>query len=306
MKYLLILLFISVSFLIKAQNFAPLNAKWQFSNWHMTTEVPYSDAVVSKDTLIDDRYCTIINLFYNGAQNILTRVIIHEDEGKIFFYEDDEFKLFFDFNLSIGDTLVYRVPANAAYFQTIGGGGSLPNKYYFARIEDISTLTVDGVELLRFQTSWIIPEDDDDFETYWGLGTFTQRLGCLQGLFGRSGIEVLGGTPGFFSCYEDDEINSNWNGNPCDFSLNTNEIKINEVIQIYPNPTKDFIKIDLSTENCDYVKIFNLQGKVMRSVSTEMQSVIEIDLTGIPSGIYFVEMNCKRNLNKYGRIIKMV
>ena len=68
-----------------------------------------------------------------------------------------------------------------------------------------------------------------------------------------------------------------------------NEISLN----IYPNPTMDFIKIN--NEEPVNVKIINLNGKVVKSKNLKNG---KIDISDLASGIYLLEVQLNGKIYK--------
>ena len=77
-----------------------------------------------------------------------------------------------------------------------------------------------------------------------------------------------------------------------------NEIENN--FEIYPNPTKDFVKITGS--HISTVKIYNYLGILVKEIEANSNE-IEIEVSNYNSGIYFIEINTE-NGNNIKRIIK--
>ena len=87
----------------------------------------------------------------------------------------------------------------------------------------------------------------------------------------------------------------------CD-ALHTEEVETNEFL-IYPNPVKDkfFIKNDHPT--ILKVKILDIQGRRVKE-KRGIQDEIEIDLSELPNGVYFVITETKDKILKTEKIIK--
>ena len=69
-------------------------------------------------------------------------------------------------------------------------------------------------------------------------------------------------------------------------------------VNIYPNPVRDIIYLE-SDENWSKAEIFDVSGRILRSVSLDGQS---IDVNGLESGTYFVRL---RDGEKVG-VVKFV
>ena len=75
--------------------------------------------------------------------------------------------------------------------------------------------------------------------------------------------------------------------------------------KIYPNPTNNEINIDLSQydfQECT-IRIMNNLGEVILKESNKATSTINISVSGLSSGIYFIEINTSNKM-LYGKFIK--
>lgn len=85
--------------------------------------------------------------------------------------------------------------------------------------------------------------------------------------------------------------------------VNSNEIKIENSIHIFPNPVGNFFRIDnASTSDVDY-HVFNTQGVLLKHGSVKMQSQITVLSDDLQNGLYFIqirsegkEISCKKIL----------
>ena len=76
-------------------------------------------------------------------------------------------------------------------------------------------------------------------------------------------------------------------------------------IKLYPNPFTDRVQIELGTEipSCK-IEIFNSSGIRVRTEISEGQSVFEMDLGNLESGMYFVKITGKDQLYGFKKLIK--
>lgn len=70
--------------------------------------------------------------------------------------------------------------------------------------------------------------------------------------------------------------------------LSLEEYQENPILSIYPNPTKDKIKIS-SNKSIDKVLVYNLFGKLLYKSSGKLNS-ITVDLGNFSKGIYLVKV----------------
>ena len=71
---------------------------------------------------------------------------------------------------------------------------------------------------------------------------------------------------------------------------------------IYPNPVSSGVHIGSFQESIKQIQVFNLQGKALLSTNyTDYLNMIELDLSGLPNGIYIIQVNA----NQRQRIVKL-
>lgn len=74
-------------------------------------------------------------------------------------------------------------------------------------------------------------------------------------------------------------------------SVSVKDIALENEIKVYPNPAKDFIKIENNlTENKSY-KIFNSMGRLVKSGKLEKDNLINVE--NLSKGVYFISMGEK-------------
>ena len=62
-------------------------------------------------------------------------------------------------------------------------------------------------------------------------------------------------------------------------------------VQLYPNPAKENVKVLLSNNtSIDQIIVINEMGQIMDAEIEILGSIAQIDLTSIPSGMYFVKV----------------
>jgi len=78
---------------------------------------------------------------------------------------------------------------------------------------------------------------------------------------------------------------------------------LENAIAIYPNPTKDYINIDINSNNVNLIKvsIIDNQGK---EVIKKVNNLKTIDISKLASGIYFIKLKSNSNTSITRKIIK--
>ncbi len=103
--------------------------------------------------------------------------------------------------------------------------------------------------------------------------------------------------------YSDAEIqNSNLNSTLIN-SISNNEAIENPInITIFPNPTEQYIWININEKIEITVEIFDVYGQSVYSAKLSNQNS-KIDLSGNPKGTYFIKIINQENLLKFEKII---
>ena len=73
-------------------------------------------------------------------------------------------------------------------------------------------------------------------------------------------------------------------------------------IIIYPNPAASVITIE--SEGLQTIRIFNLMGQMIKAISVDGNAKVQIDVTGIPAGLYLVRAFDAKGNKKEGRFVK--
>jgi hypothetical protein len=75
-------------------------------------------------------------------------------------------------------------------------------------------------------------------------------------------------------------------------TLDTQDFDLNNQIKVYPNPAKDFVNINISDYANDVteIKIYNIQGQIVRSIKVQNETIVQIPLDNLTSGFYFAQI----------------
>jgi len=251
------------------------------------------------DTLIGDRVCSILGAyrqdeFLPGSE--LT-VVYEEENEKVYFVENNEFKLLFDFSPTfiIGDTISYYIPENLEYYDISSTSGEFittgePLKHRNAGHEWVVLPT--GEQLRIVNTELVETSEENCFV----MDNVIDGIGSMLGFLGRNCTQILLGSEEFFRCFQSNTLNYTAVGGDC-LITSVDEIAESE-INIYPNPTTGQLNIETERRFSE-IKVFDVAGNLLldRSFSNE------IDLEGIVSGIYLLELQDKDGIYRK-KIIK--
>ncbi|MFD2543813.1 PQQ-dependent sugar dehydrogenase [Lacinutrix gracilariae] len=90
-----------------------------------------------------------------------------------------------------------------------------------------------------------------------------------------------------------------------DADLSTEEQSVFK-LKIYPNPTKDSLNFDFrsATQPIKEINVFNLQGKLVRTIFKPNNSITTIDTKKLQSGLYLIEVIAENGSIKTSKFIK--
>ncbi len=255
---------------------------------------------VVRDTLIGDRVCSILgvyrqNEFLSGSEVV---VFYEKENEKVYFVEEDEFKLLFDFSpdFFIGDTISYHLPNNLEYYDISSSSGEFlptgePLKHHNTGHEWI---TLPNGDQLRVVNTEII---DYSEENCFVMGNVIDGIGSVLGLMGQNCSQLTIGFAGFFRCFQSATLNYTAVEEGC-LLTSVNEIAESKV-SVYPNPTNGLIKID-TDQNFSSIKIFNVAGRLL----LDQNFTNEINIGVFVSGIYLLELSGKDEVYRKKIILK--
>lgn len=228
---------------------------------------------VAKDTVVAGYGCLKLTQTEGTPCTTISSNIIREEQNRIYYWRSSSssFELLYDFNLNDGESYVMRTD------------------------NDSSVITIDSTSTLNFNGNDLkvqyISSENDIVEIY---GATVQGIGNLRFFFPGHGTCDPFHYDGV-RCFTNDDGTLYFNVSDCEVISGITKINMNEV-QIYPNPTIDFITISNYFES-DMVlyEIIDLRGKVILS-STNTEASNQFDVGSLQKGYYFVKTtNTKTN-----------
>jgi Secretion system C-terminal sorting domain len=258
---------------------------------------------VVRDTVIGDRLARVIGLYRGGTYMPESEIVLFSKSGKMYFYEDDTWKLLYDFTAKVGDTITYYISKtypyhsmhNISYEQYI-----MDQNPYQLVIEKIDTIfSLSGKPLKRFSTK-------NAFEIYsHKMRIIIENAGSVAKLFGNNGIivppECLYNFP-TFRCYSDDDVSINFVDGECDKLVSVTDINLTG-ITIYPNPGMTHLIIKKNNEQDFLFTITNVAGQILTSGQVDIQ--LEISTVDWTSGLYFINITDSQGNRSVQKWIKI-
>ena len=73
-------------------------------------------------------------------------------------------------------------------------------------------------------------------------------------------------------------------------------------INIYPNPASNFITVSGFEAVGDRLVILDMNGRVLYTIDTEKKDEIKVDISGLDSGVYFIQNRAKTFNSRFIKI----
>jgi hypothetical protein len=284
MEKIILLVLAFASNIALAQNFAPVGAKWHYnthSHSGMTPITRYTILEVIKDSIIQEKYCTVLS---SGD-------IFHEDDGKVFIVEGQDFNLLFDFNAQPGDS--WQVKA-----EDVCSTGTATE---FLKVENVDIVKLNGKMLKRIWVRFPI-------DSYWGfeigvsLHAIIETIGPLGFMFPQQFCMADAYFNGHLRCYEDNYLGKFETGivESCTYtSTGVAEIMREQIARAFPNPSTGRVFIEGVKAGAN-TKAYNLQGQLVGEGQEGKNGQVYFDFQ--QKGIFFIQVT-EQDLNS--RIFKI-
>ena len=308
MKKLLLLLFFALFCLqsgVYSQNWYQQNARWYFNKQELLPFAAhgFKEYKVKKDTIVDNKTAKLIEVrcfSYDGTETVEAPAIIFEENSKVYYWNDERFKLMYDFSLDVGDTLDIETEYDNCFYSSA------------IVVDSIKTVNIEGEDLkVQYLSYTAFYESEYSEKVSYKI---TEKIGIESQFIFR---HYCGLSDNFayegLRCYSDNNItyiNKWWADHytniKCDSLIYdpTSEIikEMKNEICVFPNPVKDILNINFIIK-AKGIEIYNLFGEkiIQYPVHTNF---VSIDLSKYSKGVYLIKINCGLNANKIYKIIK--
>jgi len=310
-KTTLLTLFVLSIILTNAQTeFAPIGAEWCY-NFDDTCLLNH--VVSEKDTTVEGSACRVIRhrvYLYNSIFESET-YIIKQEQGKVYYYYQDQFHLLFDFDAKVNDTIVTTFMYKRYNFYT----GHPPTDTILSVRYLVEEITINAHNLKVFKTKGIdeIEYGNDYYKPYSPpyIYKYTEKIGysvVFMPMFHN------GGYPDkwfdyWLRCYSDADISfvsNKWGATslPCGYPVMDINTLNNENIKIYPNPTTGELRIENGELRIKSVEIFDVYGRNLLLHTANLTPHTVFDISHLPAGIYFVKIQNKDNSIQTFKIVR--
>jgi hypothetical protein len=267
--------------------FAPIGAEWFYTYTSADPLKSCEHYKSLKDTVIDNKICKMV--ISNSTSDT---TIFFQDEKKIYYYQNDEFHLIYDFGVNIGDTICFsfkRIDFNT---------DSITSYKIKCKVESIS---LNEQNLKQFSTTLldVIIGSSDWLYSGNNQYNYMEKIGHSKVFMETISNHIDAATyTRYLRCYHDNDLDfvSDWWSQynlPCNSSGSgiKNSSDFSD-ITIFPNPAIDKFTIT-SYEFPVQCLLINSIGKIITSFTMAELSK-EIDISTLPAGVYFLRLQTRQ------------
>ena len=187
--------------------------------------------------------------------------------------------LFYDFDLTIGDTI-----QGTYNFNTNNGSGDYV-------VYSIDSVVYNGIQRKRYKVINNQALGDTIVYLIEGIGGSSSFLDPFFNGYSSLECQTVNGQ----TVYPDSTTS-------CNLLTYLNENKNDLKFSIYPNPTNDVISINSSSE-LSSIQVYNMQGQKVQELSPMNKKQIQLSLEGA-IGIYFIQVQLKNGDVKTSKVVK--
>jgi len=274
-KYFLILSFVFLSVRIFAQDAIPRGSEWYYEIVS-GGKVSYLYMSCDGDTTVNDKDVKIIiksNTLYNKG-TVTEYEYIYEEDSIVYWYNKKlkDFTVLYDFTAKADDEWQINV------------------------LDTVINMKVDFVNYLDYMgVSRKVIHARDRADNY--NGSIVYGIGHLKSFFPEELLDNEYRVNGLRCYWLNGELLYKHGLSDCETFYDVEENEIGK-FEIYPNPAKDFIHVNLSQERkntieSQTVEIFNMMGALVKKIENCDEL---IDVSGLNAGSYYIKVGNKGKL----------
>jgi len=257
---------------------------------------------VQREEEIGGRTSQIIGVTQDGLYYPESELALYRENKKMYFYEDNIWKLLYDFSAMTGDTVHYFLSKKINFYLRPYGLNldidfMIPDTSLSLVVNKVDTvITNSGLPIKRFRctdvTRYMIDHEMD---------IIYENIGSKDGLFGMIGSFITEGCVpnSHINCYLESGQTFSFVDHDCATIVATDDFDSKENLQIRPNPTNGSLTI-VGLQKDTEIKIFDLNGRLCKSMISKNS---RINISDLSNGFYFVQIAFE-NLIKTFKISK--
>lgn len=272
------------------------NSAWFYTGDNPScTDEPIIMITVARSVVIGDKLCRVLSVSIDDVIYPESEVAVYYKDKRMYFYEDEEWKILYDFNLNVGDTLDYQYSEiNGYYYNPF----DTTYKYQIV-VYKVDTVFANNGHPLRMLFTRLTSEQG--FEE--GENVSVEDMGSIYTLFGLQGTVITEGCYQFLRCFSNGDYLYQLR-DLCGPSSTLQETSSS--LQMIPNPGNDVINISLpdGVQFPISYQVFSMTGqKLIDGTSSSLS--FDIHVGAIPSATYLIRCSDNNGQQWQGRWVKM-
>ncbi|MCX6231510.1 MAG: T9SS type A sorting domain-containing protein [Bacteroidetes bacterium] len=295
------LLFLAVFMLfinqLKSQDFAPIGAKWHYTEkFAFSGNISYKSIQSIGKTIKKGKLCSILtnsggfDCYYHNQMDF-----VYQEDSIVYFYlaAIDSFQVLY--NLKAKKDTMWNVIFNTDIYPLLDT--------FRVKVDSVSSVNINGKDLKKMFVYYQTKSITGYYSNFYP-SVIIENLGDIYYLFnlGDNHVACDGNYSEGLRCYSDSLFGFYSSGiAPFCTYTGINETK-QDIIEIYPNPATDLLNIKTTDGNTAFIELRNTLGQVV--YSTYFKSEISVNLKSYPKGLYFVSLREKDKILAVKKILK--
>lgn len=281
-------LMIFVSLQIMAQDFAPIGAKWHYTERNYSAgDIRYLTFESVQDTLFQGKNCKLLSKtgFISCSNRPVESEIVYSEDSAVYFWDKDfdQFQKLYDFKVETGsqwsilikDDIYSNTDTIKVIVDSITKTEILNKSYKVLNVSYYSYYDNDIEHPIHYSSKIVYP-----------IGDFTYLFNFYPSWSLACDFNYSDG----LRCYEDPELGYYSTGiaESCTYVLTSVEsIKDNRLnVEVLPNPTQGIIKISCH-DNTNYkISLVDNLGRIIKT--GDFRNETNLDISTYPKGMYFI------------------
>lgn len=299
-KTLLTLLFTFSIFTFYSQGFAPTGAEWYYQEGHaFSNDIDYIKFTSRKDTLIMGKVCQKITKRHSVSCNFRKKPeYLFSRNDTVFFFDlaFNKFQVLYDFSAKKKDSWTIKVKHGNEVTSLL------------ITVDSVYLSQINGQNLRTLDVTYNHKGNIGNVRNY--SSTIIEKIGDVKYMFNWQGTPDMVCDMNYsqgLRCYQDTNVGMYSTGiaDSCNHIYSGTGIESIEPfteIRIYPNPAHDYLEITGLGYSNYSVKLFDLQGKLLKLARTS--SNMKLDISQINQGVYMILLQNEDKVIGYKKLIK--
>jgi len=302
MRKVLIVIFLSFSFIANSQVWISKGAVWHYE-WSGVGSGGFESIEYVKDSLIDNKLCNKlmpINYHFVATQNHEI-VLLRQDTlpsrytyvsgDTVFHLVNDKFYVLYNFGAKPGDS--WNIGVDTNIFKCSES---------IVKVDSIGTIIINS-ETFRWISLSTLP-----YSSMGLYGKVIERFGAIEDylfpIYRNCDTTIAVDFNAYtFSCYQDDTFPLyNVINKDCEYLLTIGIPEPEQVFEVYPIPTKGKLFFSRESSSGLFIRIYTVTGKEVFSQHTTSN---EVDLSDFKQGVYFLRIDDKYKKTFIRKIVKI-